>query len=165
MIAVFLLVVTEGQLEVPVAQKVFDVLGIEHEETRFVLKGGGNAFLRDAVKYNNAARHASAQSSGLVETLGSMSKSIGVGNAARNGLVSALLAQRDFFGPDQPLEGARGFLRVTGENPDFACITQGLGAHWEILSNAYKPYPCGVVLNPVIEACLALSKNPELFIS
>ena len=58
MIAVFLLVVTEGQLEVPVAQKVFDVLGIEHEETRFVPKGGGNAFWRDAVKYNKAARYA-----------------------------------------------------------------------------------------------------------
>lgn len=54
----FLLVVTEGQLEIPVAQKVFDVLGIEHEGTRFVAKGGGNAFWRDAVKYNKAARHA-----------------------------------------------------------------------------------------------------------
>jgi len=57
-IAVFLLVVTEGQLEVPVVQKVFDVLGIEHEETRFVPKGGRNAFWRGAVKYNKAARHA-----------------------------------------------------------------------------------------------------------
>jgi len=56
-IAVFLLVVTEGQLEVPVVQKVFDVFGIEHEETRFVPKGGGNAFWRDVVKYNKAARH------------------------------------------------------------------------------------------------------------
>jgi 2-methylcitrate dehydratase PrpD len=112
-----------------------------------------------------ALGHASAQASGLVETLGSMSKSISVGNAARNGLVSALLAERNFFGPDQPLEGARGFLRVTGENPDFTCLTQGLGEQWEILSNAYKPYPCGIVLNPVIEACLALSKKPELTIA
>ena len=54
----FPLVVTEGQLEIPVVQKVFDDLGIEHEETRFVPKGGGNAFWRDAVKYNKAARHA-----------------------------------------------------------------------------------------------------------
>jgi len=112
-----------------------------------------------------ALGNASAQASGLVETLGSMAKSISVGNAARNGLVSALLAERDFFGPDQPLEGARGFLRVTGENPDFSCVTQGLGEHWEILCNAYKPYPCGVVLNPVIEACLELSKEPGLIVS
>ena len=58
MITVFLLVVTEGQLEIPVVQKVFDVLGIEHDETRFVPKGGGNAFWSDAVKYNKAARYA-----------------------------------------------------------------------------------------------------------
>lgn len=112
-----------------------------------------------------ALGNASAQASGLVETLGSMAKSISVGNAARNGLVSALFAERDFFGPDQPLEGARGFLRVMGENPDFSCVTRGLGERWEILSNAYKPYPCGVVLNPVIDACLELSKEPKLSIS
>jgi 2-methylcitrate dehydratase PrpD len=125
----------------------------------------GRALGLDGRRMKWALGNASAQASGLVETLGSMSKSISVGNAARNGLVSALLAERDFFGPEQPLEGVRGFLRVTGENPDFSCITQGLGEQWEILSNAYKPYPCGVVLNPVIEACLALSQDPELSIS
>ena len=99
---------------------------------------------------------ASAQSSGLVETLGSMAKSMGVGNAASNGLLSALLAAQGFAGPALPLEGPRGFLRVTGEQPDLASVTEGLGTRWELLNNTYKPYPCGVVLNPVIEACLAL---------
>ena len=65
-----------------------------------------------------ALGNASAQSSGLVETLGSMSKSIGVGNAARNGLLSALLAEQGFAGPEQPIEGPRGFLRVTGDEPN-----------------------------------------------
>jgi len=101
---------------------------------------------------------ASAQSSGLVECLGTMAKSVGVGNAARNGLLSALLAQEGFDGPAQPLEGARGFLPVYGNDPDFGGVGQGLGERWEILRNTYKPYPCGVVLNPVIEACLMLSK-------
>lgn len=125
----------------------------------------GKALGLNAKRMKWALGNASAQSSGLVETLGSMSKSIGVGNAARNGLLSALLAERDFSGPDQPLEGARCFLRVTGENPDFACITEGLGEHWEIIANTYKPYPCGVVLNPVIEACLALSPSRDLDIA
>src|SRR6478672_1495481 len=35
-------------------------------------------------------------------------------------------------------------------------MTDGLGERWEILANAYKPYPCGVVLFPVIDACLEL---------
>jgi 2-methylcitrate dehydratase PrpD len=118
--------------------------------------------------------NASAQSSGLVETLGSMAKSIGVGNAARNGLLSALLAEQGFAGPDRPLEGPRGFMAVMGEGhdpaPDLAPhlarhsapLTAGLGESWEILHNTYKPYPCGVVLNPVIDAVLELRERHHL---
>jgi 2-methylcitrate dehydratase PrpD len=116
----------------------------------------------DAVRSTWALGNAAAQSSGLVETLGSMAKSIGVGNAAANGLLSALLAAEGFQGPQQPIEGPRGFLRVMGQEPDLASVTAGLGERWEIMSNTYKPYPCGVVLNPVIEACLALHHEPAL---
>lgn len=103
--------------------------------------------------------NASAQAGGLVETLGSAAKSIGVGNAARNGLLSALLAQDSFAGPDQPLEGERGFLNVFGEQPRLDEINTGLGERWALSANTYKPYPCGVVLNPVIQACLELARD------
>jgi 2-methylcitrate dehydratase PrpD len=103
-----------------------------------------------------ALGNASAQSSGLVETLGSMAKSIGVGNAAANGLLSALLAQQGFAGPATPIEGPRGFLKVMGHEVDVDAVVHGLGERWELQRNTYKPYPCGVVLNPVIEACLGL---------
>ncbi|MEM5460321.1 MmgE/PrpD family protein [Paraburkholderia phytofirmans] len=106
-----------------------------------------------------ALGNASAQAGGLVETLGTMSKSISVGNAARNGLLSALLAADDFSGPDSPLEGERGFLRVTASKPDADALTRELGHEWALLSNTYKPYPCGVVLNPVIDACLDLRRD------
>lgn len=99
---------------------------------------------------------AASQSGGLVETLGTMAKSIGVGNAASNGLLSAMLAQEGFSGPAAPLEGVRGFLPVFGPEVQWEALTSGLGERWEILANTYKPYPCGVVLNPVIQACLAL---------
>jgi hypothetical protein len=91
-----------------------------------------------------------------------MSKSVSMGNAARNGMLSALLAQQDFDGPAQPLEGVRGFLNVTADTPDCQSIVSELGVRWEILNNTYKPFPCGVVLNPVIEACIGLSQHPEL---
>jgi 2-methylcitrate dehydratase PrpD len=106
--------------------------------------------------------NASAQSSGLVETLGSMAKSIGVGNAARNGLLAALLAEHGFTGPDHPLEGSRGFVAVMGKDCDLSGLTNGLGETWEILRNTYKPYPCGVVLNPVIEGMLDLRRMHDL---
>jgi 2-methylcitrate dehydratase PrpD len=108
----------------------------------------------DARRMVWALGNASAQSSGLVETLGSMAKSIGVGNAARNGFLAALLAERGFAGPALPLEGPRGFIAVTSDAHDPAPLTAGLGEGWEILRNTYKPYPCGVVLNPVIDAAL-----------
>ena len=105
---------------------------------------------------------ASAQSCGLVETLGSMAKSVGVGNSARNGLFAALLAERGVTGPDQPLEGSRGFMAVTADGCDPAVLTLGLGDSFELLRNTYKPYPCGVVLNPLIDAVLELRARHDL---
>ena len=104
----------------------------------------------------DALGNALAQSGGSVETLGTMSKSLGVGQAARGGLMAALLAEGGYAGPERPLTGERGFFALYCEAPDAARLTDGLGDRWEILNNTFKPYPCGVVLNPVIEACLAL---------
>jgi 2-methylcitrate dehydratase PrpD len=107
-----------------------------------------------------ALGNAAAQSSGLVETLGFMAKSVGVGGAARNGLMSALMAEAGVEGPPCPIEGPRGFLTVTCDAPRPARVAEALGADWEILRDMFKPYPCGVVLNPVIDACLAARVMP-----
>lgn len=102
---------------------------------------------------------ASAQASGLVETLGFMAKSVGVGGSARGGLLAGLLGEKNYDGPDQPLEGVRGFLRVTGDDPNYDDVTGGLGSRWETLKNIHKPYPCGIVINAVIDGCLALHER------
>jgi len=99
---------------------------------------------------------AATQSSGLIENLGTMSKSVGVGNSARNGLAAALYAERGMDGPDRPLEGPRGLAALMGEGEDLASVVDGLGDSWELTQNAYKPYPNGVVLHPVVDACLEL---------
>ena len=99
---------------------------------------------------------AAAQASGSVETLGFMAKSVGVGHSARGGLLAALLAERDYDGPPEPLEGLRGFLNVTGNDPRFSEVTGELGSRWEILKNIHKPYPCGIVINAVIDGCFEL---------
>lgn len=116
----------------------------------------------DAQKLTYALGVASAQASGLVETLGFMAKSIGVGGAARGGLLAALLAEKGLDGPARPLEGPRGFLNVTGDDPDFREVTEGLGRRWEVLRNIHKPYPCGVVLFSVIDACMELLETEEV---
>jgi 2-methylcitrate dehydratase PrpD len=110
----------------------------------------------DARRTAWALGHAATQSSSLVESLGSMAKSLGVGNAAKNGLAAALFAEGGFTGPETPIEGRYGFASVTSDSADSALMTDGIGNRWEILANAYKPYPCGVVLFPLIDACLEL---------
>ena len=107
-----------------------------------------------------ALGNASAQAGGLIETLGTMAKSLSVGNAARNGMIAAFAAHSGLTGPEMPLEGPRGFAHVFGTNPDFSRISAGLGERWEALRNTYKPYPCGIVLHAVIDACLALRSSP-----
>src|ERR1051325_4523469 len=116
----------------------------------------GKLLRLDAGRMAWALGTAAAQSSGLVENLATMSKSIGVGNSARNGLTAALLAGSGLSGPDRPLGGARGLAAVMSDGADLSTVVEGLGDSWELMQNAYKPYPNGVVLHPVIDACLEL---------
>ena len=97
---------------------------------------------------------AATQSSGLCEALGTPAKSLSVGNSARNGLWSALLANQGFNGPPEPLTGVQGFYHALNETPDLAVVTDGLGESWEIMATSYKPYPCGFVIHPVLDCVL-----------
>jgi 2-methylcitrate dehydratase PrpD len=97
---------------------------------------------------------ASTQSAGLCECLGTAAKSVSVGNAARNGLWSALLAEKGFDGPREPVAGAQGFYHALAETPDLSRVTDRLGESWEIMATSYKPYPCGFVIHPVLDCVL-----------
>ena len=105
---------------------------------------------------------ASTQAAGLCECLGTPAKSVSVGNAARNGLWSALLAASNFDGPPEPLNGLQGFYNAMSETPKLALLTDGLGDSWEIMKTAYKPYPCGFVIHPVLDCVLDWRRdNPQ----
>jgi len=97
---------------------------------------------------------ASTQSAGLCECLGWPAKSVSVGNAARNGLLAALLAEKGFEGPAEPIAGAQGFLAAMGEPPNWSALLDGLGESWEVANNSIKPYPCGFVIHPLLDCAL-----------
>lgn len=97
---------------------------------------------------------AATQSAGLCECLGWPAKSVSVGNAARSGLLSALLAEKGFSGPAEPIAGARGWLAAMGEPPNWAALTDGLGRTWEVTVNSLKPYPSGFVIHPLLDLAL-----------
>ncbi|MCK1392490.1 MmgE/PrpD family protein [Bradyrhizobium sp. 1] len=107
----------------------------------------------------NAIGLAASQSAGNVENLPSAAKNVSVGNAARNGLFAALLAQQGYEAAPRAIEGPLGWARTMGDEPDLARLLDGLGNTWEIAKNTYKPYPAGIVFHSVIDACLLLRER------
>lgn len=105
---------------------------------------------------------AAAQPVGLREMFGTMTKSFHPGRAAQNGLTAALLASRNYTSSTQAIEAPRGWANVLSTARNFAEITDGLGAHYEISANTYKPFPCGIVIHPSIDACLQLRAQHAL---
>ena len=105
---------------------------------------------------------AGTQAAGLREMFGTHCKSFHPGRAAQNGLVSAILAQEDFTSSDQVLEAKRGFANVLSKKQDYAQITEGLGKSFEVTLNSYKPFACGIVIHPAIDACIQLKRENGL---
>lgn len=96
---------------------------------------------------------AATQAAGIREMFGSMAKSFQPGRAAQNGYTAALLARNDFTAGENVLEGPRGFAAVTTPEYDLDKALDRLGEHFELSDNAYKPYACGLVVHPTIDAC------------
>jgi 2-methylcitrate dehydratase PrpD len=105
---------------------------------------------------------AATQSAGLQEMFGTDCKSLHPGRAAQGGLTAALLAARGFTSSERAVEAPRGFARVLSTRFDPAVITEGLGSRYELLSNMYKPYACGLVVHAAIDGCIGLMRENGL---
>jgi 2-methylcitrate dehydratase PrpD len=113
----------------------------------------------DAQKMTWALGTAAVQAAGLKVVFGSMGKSFQVGRAAQNGLLAALLAQRGFNSSEVPLEGVDGYFAAAAKHHDDSQLIDHLGEHYEISTNTYKPFPCGIVIHPAIDAAIQLNKE------
>jgi 2-methylcitrate dehydratase PrpD len=105
---------------------------------------------------------AATQPVGLREMFGSMTKSFHPGRAAQNGLTAALLASRGFTSTDVGLEGKSGWANVLSTSRNYGEITGNLGKSYEISLNTYKPFACGIVIHPAIDACIQLRNEHRL---
>ena len=99
---------------------------------------------------------AASQPIGMREQFGSMTKPFHPGAAARAGLTSALLAKHGFTASPRALEAPRGYAQVVSPKHDWSEITGELGGRFEIASNTYKPFACGIVIHPAIDAATQL---------
>lgn len=102
---------------------------------------------------------AASQPVGLREQFGTMTKPFHPGAAAKAGLMSALLAREGYTASPRAIEAPRGFAQVTSTKYDWTEITHELGERFEIAFNAYKPFACGIVIHPSIDACAQLREK------
>jgi 2-methylcitrate dehydratase PrpD len=105
---------------------------------------------------------AATQSAGLREMFGSMCKSYHPGHAAHDGLTAALLASKNFTSSEHAIEAPRGWAHVLSTKFDPAVITGGLGERFELMSNMYKPFACGLVVHATIDGCIQLRNEYSL---
>lgn len=104
---------------------------------------------------------AATQASGFRGTHGSMAMPMIPGFAARNGLSAALWARAGMTCMPQAIEGANGLFDVLAPKADREAVCRDLGSTFSMLQNAYKPYPCGIVVHPVVDACLEFLKSHD----
>ncbi len=105
---------------------------------------------------------AATEAAGMQQNRGTMCKSFHAGKAASNGVLAALLAERGFDSTQEIVEGQRGFSRIYSDVAAPEQLTAGLGETWLIESNGHKPYACGVVLHPLIDAVIALRNHAAI---
>jgi 2-methylcitrate dehydratase PrpD len=94
---------------------------------------------------------------GTREGFGSMAKSFHPGRAAAAGLAATRLAASGAPSPRDPLTGPDGFVARLARAYAPDQLLGGLGERFELRCNTFKPYPCGIVTHPVIEAAELLS--------
>lgn len=102
---------------------------------------------------------AASQPVGLREQFGTMTKPFHPGAAARAGLMSALLARHGFTSSPKAIEAPRGFAQVVSTRCAWNEVTDELGERFEISFNSYKPFACGIVIHPSIDACVQLREQ------
>ncbi|MEO7726278.1 MAG: MmgE/PrpD family protein [Burkholderiales bacterium] len=108
---------------------------------------------------------AATQAAGMQLNRGTSAKSFHAGKAASNGLLAALLAQNGFDSSQEIMEGKKGFCTIYSDTAKPEQLVAGLGQGWQIESNGYKPYACGILLHPLIDAVIALKSRSRAELS
>ncbi len=105
-----------------------------------------------------------SMSAGIRANFGTMTKPLHAGRAAENGVAAARLAQLGFTSDQNVLENPWGFFKILGDGFDPYKISGKLGNPYAIVDPgvSIKPYPCGVLSHPSMNAMLDLVKEHDI---
>ncbi|HEY2918689.1 MAG TPA: MmgE/PrpD family protein [Candidatus Binatia bacterium] len=133
---------TNGSLGAAAAAAVVQGLDLEQMKTAFGIAANGAC--------------------GLRANMGTMAKALVSGNAARNGVMAATLAERGFTAEKSILETAQGMATAFCDESDidWNSLTRDLGKRYELERGAItKEYPCCSPAHRPIEAVLEILKE------
>ncbi|HEX4410411.1 MAG TPA: MmgE/PrpD family protein [Xanthobacteraceae bacterium] len=101
--------------------------------------------------------------SGIIEYLaeGAWTKRLHAGWSAQSGMRAALLGRAGFLGPRTVLEGVHGFFHgfANTTKGDYDALIGDFGQRWVTETLAFKPYPCGTMIQPYIDCARRLAKR------
>ena len=122
---------------------------------------GVSAALRlDERRIVDALGIAGSMASGIIEYLaeGASTKRMHPGWAAQSGLRAAYLGRSGFSGPRTVFEGVHGLFNgfARASDGDWPALLSGFGERWLAPRIAFKPYPCGTMIQPYIDCALRL---------
>jgi len=106
---------------------------------------------------------AASMTLGHREAFGTIVKPMHCGKAAANGMLAAELGRAGVTASNRVLEAPRGLFGVMADGrwePAWLDPSD-IGERWVLLDNAFKPYPCGIVAHPAIEAAIAARSRPS----
>jgi 2-methylcitrate dehydratase PrpD len=102
-----------------------------------------------------------SMASGIIEYLaeGAWTKRLHAGWAAQSGIHAALLGRAGFLGPRTVFEGVHGLFHgfANTTNGDYGAVTGDFGTRWVTETLAFKPYPCGTMIQPYIDCARRLA--------
>jgi 2-methylcitrate dehydratase PrpD len=125
---------------------------------------GASAALRlDSARIADALGVAGSMASGIIEYLadGSWTKRMHAGWAAQAGVRAALLGRAGFVGPASVLEGTHGLFNAFARTREgnYAALLDGFGERWTLPALAFKPYPCGTMIQPYVDCARRLARK------
>lgn len=167
-----LLVAYEVGLEV--ACKIAEAINPEHYQRGFHSTGTIGAFGAFAaaakilhLKEVDVVRGigiVASLASGLRGNFGTMTKPLHAGRAAENGILAARLAQKGFTATPDILDSRWGFFTILGNGFDQTYLATRLGSPFQLESPgvSMKPYPCGSLGHPTMDAVRELVLEHDL---
>jgi len=120
----------------------------------------------DVEQIMNALGLAGSEAAGLGQNYGTMTKPLHAGNAARSGIVAAMLAKEGFTAAKDIMEGDMGFPAAFygGSTVDVSKMTENLGAPFAVISRGInvKRYPSCAGTHRPIDAMLHLIDSYDI---